>query len=162
MQLSKNFKLSEFSKVPVSGYVSTNLIVLANQLQKIRDHFGKPVTIHVGVNDSTPEHKEGKAAVFSIAGLSADQIKAGMEGRVYNGTIGLLNGNKVYYSLAPNGQRFDQRTQGGGGTTPTTTTPTPDANTPTVATNKNQKTVLLVGTLLALVVLGAYVFKDKK
>ncbi|MDP2687516.1 MAG: hypothetical protein Q8O62_09855 [Aequorivita sp.] len=170
MQLSKNFQLSEFASGSVTPGVQVNLVLLARQLQFLRDYFNAPVKIVLGISTKSPEHQSGKAAIISVSGKSADQIKAAFEnlisqGAVYNGTIWLLNGNQVYYSLSPSAGRMDKRTSGNGGTSAgngggTTEGPTLPATTQVDA---NKKALMMGGLFLALLVVGMLAFKkDKK
>lgn len=156
-QIAPNFTLEEFTKEPVTNYVKLNLVVLAKELQRIRDHFKLPVKIVVGVSNISPEHKEGKAAIITVAGKTADQIKAAMEGRVYNGTIGLLNNNQVYYSLAPNNTRWDKRT-GNGNYTPAIPAPT---ETVEPTNEKNKKALVMGAVVLGLILVGTVLLKKK-
>lgn len=171
MQLSKNFQLSEFANGTVTPAVQVNLVVLARQLQYLRDYFNAPVKIVLGVSTKSPEHQSGKAAIISVSGKTSDQIKAAFESlisqeAVYNGTIWLLNNNQVYYSLSPNAGRADKRTSGNGGTSAGSgsgTTETPALPATTAQTDKNKKALMMAGLFLALLVVGTLAFKkDKK
>lgn len=84
-KLSANFKVSEFA-CKGSGCCSTVLIdeKLVEYLQKIREHFGKPVTINSGYRCGThnkkvggatgSRHTKGQAADIVIAGVKPAEI----------------------------------------------------------------------------------------
>lgn len=165
MQLSKNFQLSEFSSGSVTPQIQVNLILLARQLQTLRDYFNLPIKIILGVSSTSEEHRSGKAAIFSISGKSADQIKAALEnliaqGAVYNGTIWLLNGNEVYYSLSPMAGRADKRantpTTGGG----SSTTQNNDTSETTIE-NRN-KALMITALAIGLIIVGKVMLKNDK
>lgn len=165
MQLSKNFQLSEFASGGVTPQVQVNLILLARQLQALRDYFNAPVKIMLGVSSVNTEHASGKAAIFSISGKSGDQVKATLEsliasGAIFNGTIGLLNNNQVYYSLTPHAQRWDKR---GGTTTPAPGTSTTENGVTPALTQieKTNKALITAAMILGLIVVGTVVFKRK-
>jgi hypothetical protein len=162
MQLSKNFQLNEFTSVAVSPAIELNLILLARQLQALRDYFGTPVKIITGISSENEAHASGKAAVFYISGKSGEQIKAALEnlikqGAVFNGTIGLMSNNKVYYSLSPQGERWNKTYNIPTGETGQNTT-IPGAT----QTEKTGKSLTMVAMILGLIVLGSIVFKRKK
>lgn len=72
--LTKNFAVNEFS-CHGSGCCSTVLIddALATYLQKIRDHFGKPVTINSGYRCATHNKNIGGATgSYHTKGMAAD------------------------------------------------------------------------------------------
>lgn len=72
--LTKNFKVSEFA-CHGSGCCSTVTIddALAAHLQKIRDHFGKPVTINSGYRCATHNKRVGGASgSYHTKGMAAD------------------------------------------------------------------------------------------
>jgi hypothetical protein len=170
MQLSKNFELNEFASGPVSPGVQANLILLARQLQALRDYFGKPVKIITGISQSTPEHASGKAAIFFISGKSGNQIQSALEdliknGSVFPGTIGLLNADQVYYSLTPQNQRWDKRTSGNpgnGGTGQGGGNTNLPAQTQDTSASTNKK-LLMAALVLGLIIAGTVMLKkDKK
>jgi len=165
MQLSKNFQLSEFTNGSVTPQMQVNLILLARQLQALRDYLGTSVKIVLGISSASPEHASGKAAIFTVSGKSGDQVKTAIEAlisnsAIYNGTVGLLNNNQVYYSLFPNNQRWDKRgsaTTGGGSSTPQ------NNGTPVLTqAEKTNKALITTAMVLGLIVVGAVVFKRKK
>lgn len=101
VKLSANFKVSEFACKDGSDtvFISQGLVTV---LQKIRDHFGKPVIITSAYrNDAYNEkvggakysqHKYGKAADFFIIGVSPSTIAAYAEMIMPNtGGIGIYS-----------------------------------------------------------------------
>lgn len=107
MQLSKNFHLDEFKcrDGSVTPYaVLTNLRLLAEQLQIIRDFIGKPITINSGYrspfyNDVIikgavrSQHKLGTAADIKVDGISAREVHGIIselikDGRMKEGGLG--------------------------------------------------------------------------
>lgn len=94
-KLTANFRVSEFA-CHGSGCCSTVLIDsdLANYLQKIRDHFGKPVTINSGYRCATHNKAVGGATrSYHTKGMAADiAVKdvAPAEVAKYAETIGIL------------------------------------------------------------------------
>lgn len=101
VKLSANFKVSEFACKDGSDtvFISPYLVVV---LQKIRDHFGKPVNINsayrndaynkkVGGADYS-QHKYGMAADININGVSPATIAAYVETFMPNtGGIGIYS-----------------------------------------------------------------------
>ena len=99
VKLSANFKVSEFACKDGSDtvFISPGLVTV---LQKIRDHFEKPVTINsayrndaynkkVGGADFS-QHKYGMAADININGVSPAKIAAYVETLMPNcGGIGI-------------------------------------------------------------------------
>ena len=106
MKLSKNFSLKEMTKSQTAlrrgidnepgDEEEANLQQLCEQvLQKVRDHFGKPVTVNSGYRSpelnkaiggsTTSDHCKGMAADIEIPGVSnyelADWIKENCEFR---------------------------------------------------------------------------------
>jgi uncharacterized protein YcbK (DUF882 family) len=83
IQISKNFKLSEFQCKDSSQLVKIDEKLLA-LLQIMRDKLGKPMTIHSGYR--TPEynkkvggspnsqHLKGTACDFSVKGMTPKQL----------------------------------------------------------------------------------------
>jgi len=92
IQLSENFKLSEFVKtstgfdnVPPADVIEQLKLLCKNILQPLRNHLGKPITITSGyrsplVNSNVPgssktsQHMKGQAADLQIAGMTNQQI----------------------------------------------------------------------------------------
>lgn len=87
VKLSSNFKSSEMD-CKGRGCCSTTLVdnQLIKHLQKIRNHFGKPVVINSGFRCSThnkavggssgSKHKQGAAADIKINGVSPRKVAA--------------------------------------------------------------------------------------
>ena len=100
-KLSTNFKVSEFACSDGSDpiFISTELVTV---LQKIRDHFGKPVTINSGYRTVTKnkavdgatysQHLYGMAADITIKGVSPKVVAVYAETLLPNtGGIGIYN-----------------------------------------------------------------------
>ena len=107
MQLTKNFNLKEFrckdgSDVPEE--LLENVQELADNLQIIREHVGKPIRVISGYRSKTynrriggarrSQHMLAKAADIKISGLSPSEVKEIIvflikEGKIKSGGIGL-------------------------------------------------------------------------
>lgn len=98
MQVTKNFKLLELEfSDPVPPDLIANAIELLQNLQIIRDHFQKPVTIISGYRSHArnevvggakkSQHMEAKAADIKIAGIPTEEI--------YNRIDKLMNQGKI-------------------------------------------------------------------
>jgi uncharacterized protein YcbK (DUF882 family) len=80
--MTKNFKIHEFASKcgrPTPESVKINLQRLANNLQVLRDHVGRSITINSGYR--SPEHNRAiKGAVNSrhVIGDAADIVVSGM------------------------------------------------------------------------------------
>ena len=99
-KLSTNFKVKEFACHDGSDpiFIDTDLVTV---LQKIRDHFGKPVTITSAYR--TPPHNKacggttysqhlyGKAADIKISGVTPKKVADYAETLLENGGIGIYN-----------------------------------------------------------------------
>lgn len=69
----------------VTAEVKANLIVLFSKLDKIREHFNKPIIIHVAYRSpeyntlvkgaANSAHLRGMAADFHIVGISCDDVR---------------------------------------------------------------------------------------
>ena len=76
MKLTKNFRLQEFqckSGTDMPLEVLENIKILADQLQVLRDHIGRPITITSGYR--SPEHNKkvgGAKASKHVLGMAAD------------------------------------------------------------------------------------------
>ncbi len=83
IQLSKNFKLSEFVCPDGSAEVllDTELI---DKLQRLRDKLGKPVIVHSGYRNlkyntkiggaANSQHMYGRAADITVSGFAPEQV----------------------------------------------------------------------------------------
>lgn len=100
MELTKNFKLSEFQskdKAPMPHDVYLNIVKLAGQLQILRKHLKKPIKINSayrspahnakvgGVPNS--QHVFGKAADIVVKGLSPRMVYAAIEQLISDGDM---------------------------------------------------------------------------
>lgn len=117
-QLTENFNISEFAchdGTPVPDEYECNVIVLANNLQKLRDHLKEPVRVLSGyrtpswnskVGGAThSQHKLAKAADLTVRSKTPKQLHAIIEkliaeGKMKNGGLGLYNGF-VHYDIGP-------------------------------------------------------------
>lgn len=114
MQVTKNFKLSELEfSDPVPPDLVANAVELLQNLQVIRDHFQKPVTIISGYRSPArneavggakkSQHMEAKAADIKIAGVPTEEIynridKLMAQGKIKTGGLGLyVSSGFVHY-----------------------------------------------------------------
>ena len=124
MKLTKNFNSEEFackdgSQVP-TAYLP-NLQKLANNLQVLRDHVGKPILINSGyrtakynksVGGATDsQHKTASAGDIRIAGMTPKEVYTTIlnlisEGKMHNGGLGLYN-SFVHYDIRKTVSRWD-------------------------------------------------------
>ena len=109
MQVTKNFKLSELEfSDHVPPDLVANAVELLQNLQVIRDHFQKPVTIISGYRSPArngavggakkSQHMEAKAADIRIAGVPTEEIysridKLLAQGKIKVGGLGLYVGS---------------------------------------------------------------------
>ena len=74
--LTKNFKLSEFAckdGTPVPDYLIDNVRLVAEQLQIVRDYFGKPIKVNSGYRTREYNIKVGGSPKsYHLLGLAAD------------------------------------------------------------------------------------------
>ena len=99
-KLSTNFRVREFACMDGSDpiFIDTELVTV---LQKIRDHFAKPVTItsayrtpsrNKEVGGTTySQHLYGKAADIKISGVTPKKVADYAETLLDNGGIGIYN-----------------------------------------------------------------------
>lgn len=117
-QLTKNFNINEFAckdGTPVPDNYECNVIVLANNLQVLRDHLGEPVKLNSGYRTPAYNKRVGgaknsmhlyaKAADITVKSKTPKQLKAVIEslikaGKMKNGGIGLYPGF-VHYDVGP-------------------------------------------------------------
>lgn len=100
MQLTKNFLITEFASKDGAYFpeeVKENLKTLAEQLEVLRLHFGKPITITSGYR--SPAHNEkigGAKNSYHTLGMAADiQIKDVSPKIVYNAIELLIKSGKM-------------------------------------------------------------------
>ena len=129
MKLTKNFSKSEFeckdgSEMP--NDVLDNVKLLATELQKIRDLYGKPIRINssyrslnhnrtIGSKD-TSQHVKGTAADIAIDGIEPIELAYWIkfwidEGLLKQGGVGIYN-SFVHYDIYYDGvnkRRWDNR-----------------------------------------------------
>lgn len=106
-KLTKNFSLEEFSCK--DGSVTPpeaveNLTVLAQNLQVLRDHLGKPIHVTSGYRSPAynkkvggkplSQHPKGKAGDIQVEGMTPKQVAAEIEkliaaGKMRQGGIGI-------------------------------------------------------------------------
>ena len=129
VQLTKNFKLSEF----VSGHDPNilpavffpNIQKLAHNLQMLRDHIGKPIVINSGYRSPShnievggaphSQHLTGKAADIHIPGLGPKMIADIIEdlilgGFMREGGLGIYD-TWVHYDIRGTAARWDLRSK---------------------------------------------------
>ena len=127
MQLTKNFKLSEFrcrDGTDVPEELMANVQELAENLQVLRDHLGKPITIISGYRSPKynrriggarkSQHMLARAGDMMIKGLTPAEIKDIIvslikEGKMRPGGVGLYT-TFVHYDV----RGFNRRWYGTG------------------------------------------------
>jgi len=122
--MTKNFSKEEFdcndgSEMPINIY--HNMVKVANQLQILRNHLGKPIQINSawrseeynasvgGVKDS--QHIMGRAADISVRDLNPIEVyntieKLIMNGEILQGGLGLYD-TFVHYDIRGERARWD-------------------------------------------------------
>jgi uncharacterized protein YcbK (DUF882 family) len=94
MRLTENFSLPEFASKDGAAFpedVKNNLAELAENLQVLRDHFGRSVTVTSGYRSAAHNLKIGGASEsFHVRGMAADLQIAGVAPRVVYNAIELL------------------------------------------------------------------------
>lgn len=108
MKLTKNFSKSEFdskdgSTMPVD--VLHNIQKVANQLQALRDHLGRSITINSGYRSPAhnkriggvrnSQHVKGTAADIVVSGMSTKEVAKAIETLIARGDM-LQGGIGVY------------------------------------------------------------------
>lgn len=100
MKLTENFSLLEFRSKDGSSFpadIVKNLTILAEQLQQLRNHFGKSVAITSGYRSPSHNLKIGGAKdSFHVRGMAADiQIQGVSPKLVYNAIELLIKSGKM-------------------------------------------------------------------
>ena len=128
MRLTENFNLTEFASK--DGYafpqdVKVNLSELAKNLQVLRDHFGKSITITSGYRSPAHNvriggakdsfHVRGMAADIQISGVSPRLVYNAIElliksGKMKEGGLGLYN-SWCHYDIRNKRIRWDKSTK---------------------------------------------------
>lgn len=128
MKLTNNFSLPEFASKDGTAFpedVKIKLAELAQNLQVLRDHFGRSITITSGYRSVAHNIRIGGAKEsFHVRGMAADLQILGIEPRiVYNaielliksgkmkeGGLGLYN-SWVHYDIRGKRIRWDKSTK---------------------------------------------------
>lgn len=123
MKLTENFQLSEFrckDGTDVPDELMDNVIELAENLQILRDHIGKPITVISGYRSPKYNRKIGgarrsqhmlaKAADIIVKGMTPDEVKAEIvklikEGKIKTGGIGLYT-SFTHYDIRGRNSRW--------------------------------------------------------
>lgn len=94
-----------------NGYPAGFSYELLKQLQKIRNHFGKPVIITSAVRCnqhnknvggiSNSRHKEGKAVDFYVKGVSYSKLNSYVNSMPYKHYKYNINGSVMHYDITP-------------------------------------------------------------
>lgn len=94
MKLTENFSLPEFASKDGSAFpeeVKANLSILAQQLEVLRSHFGKPITVTSGYRSSTHNQRIGGAKnSYHVKGMAADIKIVGVDPKILYNAIELL------------------------------------------------------------------------
>jgi len=126
MKITENFNIKEFdshdgSKMPKN--VFENILELADNLQVLRDHIGKPIHINSGYRSPThnakvggvkdSRHIFGQAADIRIEGYSSAEIALIIynlisKGEMKQGGVGIYN-TFVHYDIRGTRARWDNR-----------------------------------------------------
>lgn len=106
-KLTENFSLQEFACKDGSGFpndVLNNIIELAKNLQALRNHIGKSITVNSGYRSlkyneriggvKNSQHVKGKASDLAVAGMNPKQVAEAIEllisqGKMKQGGIGV-------------------------------------------------------------------------
>lgn len=116
-QITSNFSKEEFNSkdgATMPDDVFCNIVKLANQLQILRNHIGKPIVINSGYRSPShnknvggaknSQHVLGKAADIRIAGMTSREVYNTIEKLINSGDM--LQGGLGYY---PNFVHYDIR-----------------------------------------------------
>ena len=109
--MTKNFSISEFkckcNKCDIPEDVKMNLQTLANNLQIIREHINRPISINSGYRCESHNkkikgaknsfHVKGMASDITVSGLTPKQVFDIIEGLMDKGLI-IKGGLKAYSS----------------------------------------------------------------
>lgn len=100
MRLTENFQLSEFQSKDGASFpneVVQNLQVLARQLQVLRTHLGRPITITSGYRSPSHNLKIGGAKdSFHVRGMAVDiQVSGLTPKQVYDTIEQLIKDKKM-------------------------------------------------------------------
>lgn len=126
MQLTQNFKLSEFSSrgQPVPDKYLCNVRVLATNLQVIRAKIGQPLVIVSGYRSpahntavggaTNSQHLTASAADLRCAGVTNQQLYDTIldlirDGYIHDGGVGIYDDGTVHYDIRPRPARWDWR-----------------------------------------------------
>lgn len=94
MKLSENFNLPEFASKDGAAFpdpVKINLATLAEQLEALRAHFGRPITITSGYRSAGHNVKIGGAKdSYHVRGMAADIKITGIAPKLVFNAIELL------------------------------------------------------------------------
>jgi len=125
-QLTKNFSIDEFASrdgVPVPNQYYNNVLLLAKNLQVLRDRLGKNITISSGYRSpahnakvggtKNSKHKLGQAADIQVQGVRPIQVYKTIQeliaqGRMMEGGMGIYK-NFVHYDIRGTKTRWDGR-----------------------------------------------------
>lgn len=128
MRLTENFTLPEFASNDGTSFpedVKQNLQLLANNLQVLRNHLGKPIIINSAYR--SPSHNEkiggaknsqhilGKAADIRVEGVSTRTLYGQIQmlidaGKMAQGGLGLYD-TFVHYDIRGHFARWDNSTK---------------------------------------------------
>ena len=112
-KLSKNFSREEFACKDQCGFDTVD-VGLLDLIQRVRDHYGKPVIIHCACRclahnaalgrEDTSQHTKARAIDFHIESIPHEDIYIWIDNGVLKGKCGL--------GIYPWGVHIDNRTDG--------------------------------------------------
>ena len=131
--VSKNFKVKEFKSKCGADEILIDVAFVQNFLQKIRDHFNKPVIIHSGYRSlahnravkskDTSFHPKGRAFDIRIEGVKTIEIaqyaeRIGIKGIIWYDTgfvhidsrNGISQGERKWWAKDIKGQPIEVKT----------------------------------------------------